>query len=258
MTQTIVQGPEDPLLVLDHQGGSGNPSFLIQQDENAAAYIWWDQVNQVFNMGPASAGSPSLSIASNGNVSMAFAASINNLTVGELLVNGGTIKALTVSELLVNGGGIQLNQNMEVGGVITTNQLTTNQLIVQNGARVTNGMEADNMLVTGTVTAGNFVESSSREIKENIVDLSSQEALEVLEHLSPVKFNYKVDDAEKAHIGFIAEDVPRSVASSDGKGISLTDIVSVLTRAVKEQQKTINTLSEKCHSLELAVNRARR
>jgi len=56
MTQSIVQGPEDPLLVLDHQGGSGNPSFLIQQDENAVAYIWWDQVNQVFNMGAASAG----------------------------------------------------------------------------------------------------------------------------------------------------------------------------------------------------------
>jgi hypothetical protein len=37
MTQTIVQGPEDPLLVLDHQGGSGNPSFLIQQDETAVA-----------------------------------------------------------------------------------------------------------------------------------------------------------------------------------------------------------------------------
>jgi hypothetical protein len=41
-------------------------------------------------------------------------------------------------------------------------------------------------------------------------------------------------------------DVPRSVASSDGKGISLTDIVSVLTRVVKEQQETIDALSEKC------------
>jgi hypothetical protein len=30
---------EDPLLVLDHQGGSGNPTFLIQQDETAVAYV---------------------------------------------------------------------------------------------------------------------------------------------------------------------------------------------------------------------------
>jgi hypothetical protein len=77
------------------------------------------------------------------------------------------------------------------------------------------------------VSAANFLLLSSREIKDNIIDLSHQEALDVLEHLSPVKFNYKADDAKKAHIGFIAEDVPRSVASSDGKSISLTDIVSV-------------------------------
>lgn len=70
MTQSIVQGSEDPLLVLDHRGGSGNPSFLIQQDETAAAYIWWDHVNQAFNLGPASVRRPSLSIISNGMVSM--------------------------------------------------------------------------------------------------------------------------------------------------------------------------------------------
>src|SRR5215469_9837345 len=318
MTQSIVQGSEDPLLVLDHQGGSGNPSFLIQQDETAVAYIWWDQANQVFNMGPASAFSPALSIASNGTARIGDA-TINNLVVGDLLVNGGgiavdkdiragtaTINTLEVGDVTVtsglvvdqnmqvgtatiNGlevgnvtvtGGIVVDQNMDAGtasinglevgnvtvnGGIVANQdmlvmgtVTTNGLVVQNGSRVTNGMDVDNMLVTGTVTAGNYLSSSSREIKENIVDFSSQEALEVLEHLSPVKFHYKADDAKKAHIGFIAEDVPQSVASSDGKGISLTDIVSVLTRAVKEQQKTINTLSEKCHSLELAMNRARR
>ena len=255
MTQSIVQGSEDPLLVLDHQGGSGNPSFLIQQDETAVAYIWWDQVNQVFNMGPASAFSPAISIASDGNVRTGDA-TINRLAVGDLLVNGGgiavdkeiragtaTINGLEVGDVTVTGG-IVANQDMLVMGTVTTNGL-----VVQNGSRVTNGMDVDNMLVTGTVTAGNYLSSSSREIKENIVDFSSQEALEVLEHLSPVKFHYKADDAKKAHIGFIAEDVPRSVASSDGKAISFTDIVSVLTRVVKEQQKTINALLEKCHSL---------
>jgi len=169
---------------------------------------------------------------------------------------------------LVNGGGIAVDKEIRagtatinglaVGDVTVAGGVTTIGLVVQNGADVTAGINVDNVLVTGTVTAGNYLTSSSREIKENIVDFSSQEALEVLEHLSPVKFNYKADDAKKVHTGFIAEDVPWSVASSDGKGISLTDIVSVLTRAVKEQQKTINTLLEKCHSLELAMNRARR
>jgi hypothetical protein len=111
-------------------------------------------------------------------------------------------------------------------------------------------------IVTGDVQAALYLISSSRELKDNIIDLSNQEALDVLEHLSPVKFNYKADDAKKVHIGFIAEDVPQSVASTDGKSISLMDIVATLTRVVKEQQKTINALSEKCHSLELAMNRA--
>ena len=124
MTQTIVQGSEDPLLVLDHQGGSGNPSFEIQQDETAMAFIFWDQVNQAFNMGPASVGGPSLSIASDGTVSMGDA-TINGLKVGDLLVSGGgiivnqnmraanaTINELTAGDLLVNGGGIVVNQNM--------------------------------------------------------------------------------------------------------------------------------------------------
>jgi hypothetical protein len=95
MTQTIVQGPEDPLLVLDHQGGSGNPTFLIQQDETAVAYIWWDQINQVFNMGPASVGAPSLAIASNGTVSMG-SATINALNATNILANGIEVNQVKV------------------------------------------------------------------------------------------------------------------------------------------------------------------
>jgi len=106
---------------------------------------------------------------------------------------------------------------------------------------------ADAVDVSGTITAGSYLVSSSREIKENIADLSSEEALEVLEHLSPVKFNLKADNAKKEHIGFIAENVHASVAGSDGKSISLMDLVAVLTQVVKEQQKTIDALVAKSH-----------
>jgi hypothetical protein len=327
MTQTIVQGSEDPLLVLDHQGGSGNPSFEIQQDETAVAFIFWDQVNQVFNMGPASVGGPSLSIASDGTVSMGNT-HIDDLLVGIVLVNGGivvnqdmnvrgtaTINGLVVQMASVTGmevdngnitnmtagelvvqNGASVTGGLQVDNGNTTN-MTAGELVVQHGASVTGGMQVDallvqqtatlpdavvdgnlgvagnigvdggivvqqdavvdggievqqdalvggNLVVTGDIAAANLLFSLSGEIKDNIIDLSNQEALDVLEHLSPVKFNYKADDAKKA------------VASSDGKGISLTDIVSVLTRVVREQQKTINALSEKCHSLELAMNRA--
>jgi hypothetical protein len=100
------------------------------------------------------------------------------------------------------------------------------------------------------VTAGGvWTDASSREYKENIQDLTKEEAVITLAQLNPIKFNYKPNVEEK-HVGFIAEDVPDLVASKDRKGLSPMDIVAVLTRVVQEQQKKISELSEKVTELE--------
>lgn len=83
---------------------------------------------------------------------------------------------------------------------------------------------------------GVWTDSSSRESKENITDLSTDKALETLKELNPVEYNYKVDKGEK-YVGFIAEEVPELVAMEDRKGLSPMDIVAVLTKVVQEQQK---------------------
>ena len=83
---------------------------------------------------------------------------------------------------------------------------------------------------------------SSREYKENIRDLTTEEALGAFSELNPVAFTYKTGGGEQ-HIGFIAEDVPDLVATKDRKGLSPMDIVAVLTKVVKEQQGMINELS---------------
>ena len=92
--------------------------------------------------------------------------------------------------------------------------------------------------------------TSSRELKENIAELSGKEAVETLKNLNPVKFNFKADSDKNRHIGFIAEDVPELVATSDRKTLSPMDIVAVLTQALKEQQNTISALAEKVKLLE--------
>ncbi|MCK5058661.1 MAG: tail fiber domain-containing protein [Candidatus Aminicenantes bacterium] len=90
-----------------------------------------------------------------------------------------------------------------------------------------------------TCTAGGaWLSASSRDLKENIDSLSTGEALDVLNKLNPVKYNYKVDKEDK-YVGFIAEDVPELVATADRKGLSAMDISAVLTRVVQEQQKMI-------------------
>ena len=99
-------------------------------------------------------------------------------------------------------------------------------------------------------TAGGvWQNASSREYKENIKSLSSSRAMDALEQLNPVEFNYKVDPDEK-HLGFIAEDVPDLVATKDRKGMSPMDVVAVLTKVVQEQQKTISELSKRVVELE--------
>ncbi len=99
------------------------------------------------------------------------------------------------------------------------------------------------------VTAGGvWTDASSRSFKENIIDLTLEEASLALEQLNPVKFNYLLQNDEE-YIGFIAEDVPDLVATNDRKGLSSMDIVAVLTKVVQEQQSEIDDL--KIHIAEL-------
>ena len=101
-----------------------------------------------------------------------------------------------------------------------------------------------------------WIDGSSREYKDNIRDLTTEEALSAFQGLNPVAFTYKTGGGEQ-HIGFIAEDVPDLVATKDRKGLSAMDIVAVLTKVVQEQKETaekqqavINTLTEKLAQLE--------
>ncbi|MGD0283729.1 MAG: tail fiber domain-containing protein, partial [Dissulfurispiraceae bacterium] len=77
--------------------------------------------------------------------------------------------------------------------------------------------------------------------------LTREEADQVLDGLSPVKYNYKTDK-ENRHVGFVAEDVPDLVATKERKALSPMDIVAVLTKVVQEQKSAMaeqtNRLSE--------------
>jgi hypothetical protein len=101
----------------------------------------------------------------------------------------------------------------------------------------------------GAYTNGSsWVDASSREFKENIEVLSTEEALEAIKELNPVKYAYKTDQTEK-RVGFIAEEVPELISMKDRKGLSPMDIVAVLTKVVQEQQKTISTMREELDEL---------
>jgi len=99
----------------------------------------------------------------------------------------------------------------------------------------------------------NWVNASSRDYKEDIESLGSEDAKEALEKMDPVSYKYKGDN--DLRLGFIAEDVPELVASADRKGMNSMDVVAVLTRVVKDQEKENLKLR---HSLSKMINKLER
>lgn len=99
--------------------------------------------------------------------------------------------------------------------------------------------------VAGNVRANDYLRASSRALKDDITELSHQEAIQVLAELNPVKFRYKNDPNQETHLGFIAEEVPELLASHDGKSFSTTDLAALLTKVVQAQQILITQLAEK-------------
>jgi uncharacterized coiled-coil protein SlyX len=99
-------------------------------------------------------------------------------------------------------------------------------------------------VVAPIVTSGSFTQISSRLLKDNITDLTSQEVTQVLRILSPVKFIYTEDDTQHLNVGFIAEDTPDLLTSSDKQAVKIMDVVAILTKAVKDQQILSEELSD--------------
>ncbi|MNI44501.1 hypothetical protein D3C73_988800 [compost metagenome] len=107
--------------------------------------------------------------------------------------------------------------------------------------------------VSGNLRATNFAQTSSRTYKENIASLPVKKALELLNKLKPVTFNYKTENGKKQNIGFIAEDVPQIFSTSDHKSVMLMDIIGVLTTVVQKQQKEAQEMRKQVGELQVQV-----
>jgi len=100
----------------------------------------------------------------------------------------------------------------------------------------------------GTYIEGNFYVTSSKDYKENISGIGRETVKKAIEKLEPVQFNFK-GDYSKTTLGFIAENVPNSLAAADKKAISPMEIITVLVGEVKEQEKALNELKKKVSNL---------
>src|SRR6185369_15118095 len=111
--------------------------------------------------------------------------------------------ALINETLITNDVGaspaIVYNAALGAGGPLVTRPL----VVYRN-----NSVAKVTVHANGNVTATSFTNSSSRELKDTICDLTSDKAAAALRQLTPVEFVYKDDETADLRIGFIAEDVP--------------------------------------------------
>jgi hypothetical protein len=143
--------------------------------------------------------------------------------------------------------------NHEQNPFIIKSSAPYNSLVIDTTGRIGLGVAAPLYQIDHSsgarLDAGNWVNASSRNVKQDVHQLDSDEAVDALKALQPVTFAYKANPGE-THVGFIAEDVPDLVATTDRKGLSSMDVVAVLTKVIQEQQRTIENLETRLERLE--------
>jgi hypothetical protein len=141
---------------------------------------------------------------------------------------------------LQNGGGFP-SVVFSNGGFSTLIGLQTPSgplLIGNNGVGVT---------ALGSITATNFIVSSDKNIKENIVDARDTYLNDLLK-LRVVNYNLTKDEKKTKQLGFIAQEVEEvfpSVVQDTGsgiKGISQTALIPMLVSAIQSLKKELDDL----------------
>jgi hypothetical protein len=199
-----------------------------------------DNVLKLVHGGNFNTSTNGLTIASDGNVG------IGTTSPTQKLVVDGNLRVPTSNRVMFGGpfsAEYIYNPN---GSSLRIHVGNDDRITIANDGNVGIGTTSpNNPLEMGSgahVTAGGvWTDASSREYKENISNLTQEEAIAALAGLNPVKFNYKSEKDEE-YVGFIAEDVPDLVATKDRQSLSPMDIVAVLTKVVQQQQKKIAEL----------------
>ncbi len=164
-------------------------------------------------------------------------------------------------------GVVEINANATTDDYINISRTASGDVfIVKNNGYIgvnkptptvaTHAMQFGNANNAYLSVGGVWTNGSSRQYKENIRPLTSQQAQDTLDQLNPVTFKYKVSDHPNA--GFIAEDVPNIVAMKDRKSLSSMDIIAVLTKVSQDQEQMIRTQRNQINIFREEINTLRK
>ena len=211
----------------------GKPDFLVKFKEptSGTSSQIFDNGNQI-GIGTTE---PKQRLEVNGNIQIHDQnSSVAGLMITQSSGETGYIMHNRASTLTIGAGSVDRLTIDRHGNVGIGIARPTHPFEMANGAHVSTG--------------GVWTNSSSRDRKENVKAITVEEALAVLAGLEPVHYNYK-NDSQESYIGFIAEDVPGLVATSDRQGLSAMDIVAVLTKVMQAQQQQIKELEAQLEAI---------
>lgn len=98
----------------------------------------------------------------------------------------------------------------------------------------------------------NLVNICSREYKQDIDPLGTEAAAVLLDGLNPVSFRDR-GRGEEERLGFVAEDAPGGVATTDGKAVDQMAITAILTKVVQQQKQLIAALQQEVAALRTEI-----
>ena len=178
-----------------------------------------------------------------------------NLNRGGILSVYNSSDVRTIVAYTATYGGRILISNNSAGSVIdlTTGSAGDGTINVYNSS----GSYTINLSgESGIVRCVSVVQTSSRKVKENIEELTPEEAYKVLA-LTAITFDYKDANLGKDRRGFIAEDVaeviPQVIApeTEDAPAsIDYIQLIPYLQTVIKEQEKKLTEQEQKIKDLE--------
>ena len=169
---------------------------------------------------------------------------LKSIALGCIVVDNGALRGRTNSPIkslqLSDGNNSRIYINSILG-----------QLLMGFSGSDSIKLEA----MSGQITCVSLVQTSSKRYKENIEELTEDEAKKLL-LLVPVKYDFK-NSPVKDKCGFIAEEVEEIIPgvvtknnNNEAEGISYTEIIPYLTKMIQIQQKQINELQKRVDELE--------
>ena len=167
--------------------------------------------------------------------------------------NGNGTQIVSIYKASSGGGALSIGNNAgQQVALLYANTAHGATLAMGNSSGTTTITESAD---TGNITCVSLTQTSSRKVKKNITDMTSEEARKLLE-LEPVSFDYKDEAQGKDRRGFIAEDVAKvlpNVVTPETENapasLDYVQLVPYLVKMVQEQQKDIEELKKKIEKL---------